>query len=396
MTGPFIRVACVVACVFAFANAASAQILPGTGGIPEQAIPGIGVPVYDYRFAQDVGAARARMTKAVQECNGTEWSEGLKQIRAAREARERASGNPFESDQARAQARADVEILNRYLGENQLVFPTACPSPSPASPFTLILLAGSQSPLNPFMDTTGFDSFFGPSAGLIDRRPATNARRSHFVAGARLRGTLCTSRTRVWRFRGPDPNNPPPDFDPNDPPRIPGADFCPFVEAGFQTGFGADSLVQDFAGINTVPLGFGRQTVRENFQVPVVVGASLPPIGPVIVDFYGGVTIDSWTHTLRGNEAGAPGGPGFYASQDRLTIDPTVGVGLRFDLGQAVGLPGLSVGVNAELQFRPGNVVMAQSNNFPSQRFFGTVDPHANVLITGRVYVPLNFLSRGN
>jgi hypothetical protein len=42
-----------------------------------------------------------------------------------------------------------------------------------------------------------------------------------------------------------------------------------------------------------------------------------------------------------------------------------------------VGFPDIVIGANAEFSFRPGNVVQAQSPNFPSQSYYGTVDPRA-------------------
>jgi hypothetical protein len=53
-----------------------------------------------------------------------------------------------------------------------------------------------------------------------------------------------------------------------------------------------------------------------------------------------------------------------------------------------VGFPDIIIGANAEFSFRPGNVVQAQSPNFPSQSYYGTVDPRANATFTVRVGIP--------
>jgi len=46
---------------------------------------------------------------------------------------------------------------------------------------------------------------------------------------------------------------------------------------------------------------------------------------------------------------------------------------------------GFLVGFNAELQFRPGSVVTAQSANFPSETYYSTVDPRTNLLLMARI-----------
>ena len=141
--------------------------------------------------------------------------------------------------------------------------------------------------------------------------------------------------------------------------------------------------------MNTTPQGFGQQTVRENVQVPLLIGLSIPfadgtsVIPPSVLNVYGGVTFDSWTHAISGRDGGAPAGPGFNASNNRFTVDPTVGLGWRTDMRSV--LPNLWIGWNVEAQFRPGSVVQAQSANFPSQTYYGTVDPRANLLVLGQI-----------
>jgi hypothetical protein len=80
------------------------------------------------------------------------------------------------------------------------------------------------------------------------------------------------------------------------------------------------------------------------------------------------------------------------AAQTRTTVDPTVGVGLRATFNnQSVGgiaLPPITIGANAELSFRPGSVVQAQSPNFPSESYYGTVDPRPIANFMFRVGIP--------
>jgi hypothetical protein len=103
-----------------------------------------------------------------------------------------------------------------------------------------------------------------------------------------------------------------------------------------------------------------------------------------LFDFYGGVTLDSWQQTLQGSEANDPTGTGFYGQNRRFTVDPTIGLGLRVPLTNLRSELPLFIGVNAELQFRPGSVVTVPSQVFPVT-YYGTVDPHANLAIMARI-----------
>ena len=170
--------------------------------------------------------------------------------------------------------------------------------------------------------------------------------------------------------------------------------FGSFIESGIQTSFGAQSFIQPFQAVSTTPQGFGSSTINENLQIPILGGVTAAfsgsnPASPVMIDAYGGITLDSWTQTLQGREAGAPGGPGFFGQNNRFTVDPTVGVGVRTIVPGVAGEVPLIVGLNAELMFRPGSVVIARSANFPSETYYGTVDPHANLAIMLRVGIPI-------
>jgi len=121
-------------------------------------------------------------------------------------------------------------------------------------------------------------------------------------------------------------------------------------------------------------------------RIPILIGGSVPIVptvtpggSPLFFNVYGGVTLDSWKQTLQGRDAGAPGGAGFFGQNQRFTVDPTAGVGFQTTMG------GFLVGLNAELQFRPGSVVTAQSANFTGETYYGTVDPRTNLLLMARI-----------
>jgi hypothetical protein len=167
--------------------------------------------------------------------------------------------------------------------------------------------------------------------------------------------------------------------------------FSIFFETGIQAGLGAQSFMQTFQNGGTTAGEFGSNTVREYWQVPLLVGVTLPiadrSSGPAaLFDLYAGVTIDSWGLVLQGAEANAPGQQGFYGQNRNLTADPTVGIGLRMPVGSLdAGLP-VFIGLNAELQFRPGSSVQALSSTFPVT-YYGTVDPYANLAVMARIGV---------
>ena len=72
--------------------------------------------------------------------------------------------------------------------------------------------------------------------------------------------------------------------------------------------------------------------------------------------------------------AGPRGCRRLCADRRRLRI-----AGLRTSFGA------FTIGINAEFQFRPGSVVSAASPNFAGQTYYGTVDPHTNLLLMGRI-----------
>jgi len=163
-----------------------------------------------------------------------------------------------------------------------------------------------------------------------------------------------------------------------------------FFETGIQSGFGAQSFIQPFQGTSPNALDFGTSTVREYFQVPLLLGVTVPIGGQaaspgVLLDVYGGVTIDSWSLVLQGAENGAPGQQGFNWENRMYTADPTIGLGVRVPVGELADLP-VFVGANAELQFRPGTSVQTFSNNF-AVSYTSSVGPTTNLAIMARIGV---------
>jgi hypothetical protein len=166
--------------------------------------------------------------------------------------------------------------------------------------------------------------------------------------------------------------------------------FGLFFEAGIQTGFGVQSAMMVFQDVSSSAGDFGSQTIRENIQIPLLLGVSLPvdkgPSGApsLLFDVYGGITLDSWTQTLQGAESNAPGQPGFFGQNRNFTTDPTIGIGLRAPVGNLSDDLPLFFGANAELQFRPGSVVSAASQNFPVT-YYGTINPYTNLALMLRL-----------
>ena len=164
--------------------------------------------------------------------------------------------------------------------------------------------------------------------------------------------------------------------------------FSVFFETGLQSGFAAQSFIQTFQNTSFFAGDFGSSTITEYYQIPLLLGVTVPvaerSASPsLLLDFYGGITLDSWAQTLQGAEMNAPG-QSFFGQNRRFSANPTVGLGVRMPVGNiGADLP-IIFGVNAELQFRPGSVVTVTSPNFPVT-YFGTVDPNANLAIMARI-----------
>jgi hypothetical protein len=165
--------------------------------------------------------------------------------------------------------------------------------------------------------------------------------------------------------------------------------FNVYFEGGLQTAFGAQSFLQPFANLSPTGADYGTATIKEYWQVPLLLGISVPVVSDVsgpraLLDVYGGITVDSWAHSIQGAEANAADGSGFSAANRRLTLNPTVGLGVRMPLGSVVEDTPLFFGLNAEVQFRPGSVVTAYSSDF-NVSYTSSVAPYANLAVMARI-----------
>jgi len=354
----------------------------GALGLPEKPIDGTSIAAFDDEFAKKVGRAIEAMRRAIRECNARNYEVAVLVLYQAQEERVReGSPGPDRDPVSRARADADARNIARWLEENWPRYPTPCDkrtgfldTPGDNKRFATFVTGGGSFALGGRSGAvTGVDSFLGPGERLIDNRLDGGASQGTGLLGVRVRAYATL-------FEGPE--GPPVERGERPPPALSG--IRGFFETGVQSSFGAASFTQNFSGVNAVPLGFGQQRINENFQIPIVIGVSLPVASGTRFDVYGGVALDSWTHTMSGGEAGAAGSS-FFAAQNRFTVDPTVGVGLQIGLGRALGVPNLIAGVNAELQFRPGSVVTAPSSAFAAQTYYGTVNPAVNLQATARI-----------
>ncbi len=368
---------------------AAAQVQPvstaqGAGfvGIPQNTSRETGIPFFSKRRADTVDVIIARARKAVAACESNDYTYWKGRYETERD--KKYSGEESLPITKEQEAR-DMENMLRAYKDNFPAYPTPCPpesaaTDSPLGPWSAVLIGGGTVALNGSGAITGVDTFFGSGNFLIDNRSNGASSSTVPMLGGRIRHTwqnqdtfndvVGSSLTNFWRRTS----------------------F--FVESGAQTSFGAQSFLQSFSGVSGVPQGYGSNTVKENFQIPVLIGVGLPLTGPgqppVFLDLYGGITLDSWSQTLQGREAGAPGGAGFFNQNNRFTVDPTIGGGVRMVVSdiKGSGFPALIVGVGAELSFRPGSAVQAQSSNFPSETYYGTVNAQANLSILARIGIP--------
>jgi hypothetical protein len=347
-------------------------------GVPEHTSSETGIPFFYQHDAQLADQATRDMRDAAAKCDRSAYDRALNSLyaRASLYDNERPATTGPEVELTLAKSRRDAAALND-VAQKRPPFPASCGSSDLVArsyaAFEAYLIGGGMVPLNGTGAVTGVDSFFGAGNFLIDNRTNDVFSTATPLAGGRLRLYWLDLKSNKFV-----------------------ANAQVFFESGIQTGFGAQSFIQTFSGVSATPQGFGSNTVKENFQVPILLGAGVPLTSgnqtPVFLDGYGGVTLSNSTQTLQGAESGAPGARGFFAQQNRTTVDPTVGIGLRaiFNNLSAGGaaLPPLIVGANAELSFRPGSVVQAQSSAFPSETYYGTVNsrPYAAFMI--RVGIP--------
>jgi hypothetical protein len=355
-------------------TSAFAQAKPASGdvrfiGIPEYTSTETGIPFFFKKNADRVDYSYRKIRDAIARCDRREYDKLVTYGFWLGE-------KPFDGSGPNLNAQIDRDVANSAQAGKQVPpFPEPCNPPGHQGgdrfhPYSLALLGGGFIPLSSTASVTGVDTFT-PGNFLIDNRSSNNAGAATGMIGARAQA--------VWLIRQAMEKE----------ERKWGLGV--FVETGVQTGFGSNSLNQSFQNVNTTPQGFGQQTVRENVQVPLLIGLSIAltdgtsVIPPSALNIYGGVTLDSWTHTISGRDGGAPAGPGFNAISNRFTVDPTVGMGWRSSIERSVRGGNFWIGWNVEAQFRPGSVVQAQSANFPSETYYGTVDPRTNVLVMGQI-----------
>jgi hypothetical protein len=394
----------------AFSDPSIAQAggLEGTGGLPENTVPGTSLPVYSSIVADQAGKILGRMRDAAAKCDRVAYDAALSDwnymLRTISESSTVSSLHfigygPAEqgagaAKQNSSRAGADRASLGRFQGGEE--FPTFPPSCAPPvlnfllGPGSLWFLGGGVIAMNGTGGVTGVDTFLGPGAYQIDNRPVSGAQGSPPFGGVRGRAEIMQFIVNSFFSEAPGGRQ---------VESCGGAVTCGgsslgiFFEAGVQSAFGSNSFVQNFTSINNTPQALGQQTVSDNFQIPILLGLSIPVFEarakslPFFLDLYAGITLDSWTQSLSGRELGAPAGPGFNATNNRLTVDPTLGIGLRTAWGDldGDGVPDLMWGISTEFQFRPGSVVIAPSPNFRSETYYGTVDPRVGMLIMGRV-----------
>jgi hypothetical protein len=322
-------------------------------GIPDYTSSETGIPFFYQNDAQLVDSAFQKMRDAASKCDRNAYEAALDSLRAQVSFYQSESPTLVTAEQRLTYEKSQRDMA--ALGDAILKrppFPANCGSQISIPAVTTLLTAGGFFAGAVVGDVGSVDMTPGPGAFLLSN-PAFGGSVNPIVpvvgARAQVRGFL-------W-YNGL---------------------FVTFGEVGVQSAFGAQTFNQGFCCQNTVPQGGGSNTITENFQVPILVGVSTPIVSagavtptPIFLDVVGGMTLDSWTHTLSGREASIPNGIGFFGQNNRFTVDPTVGVGVHTLFNR------LLVGVRAEVQFRPGSAVAAQSNNF-KQTYYGSTTPQTN------------------
>jgi hypothetical protein len=349
----------------------------GFKGIPEFTSTETGIPFFDQANAQLADQVIRDTRDAIAKCDERAYNRAGVSIANKFYTLLNAQHGTPEAELAVVKLRRDSDALDA-VNKMRPPFPHPC-TPPPIKvhePYSAYLIGGALVPISGIGNVTGVDTFFGAGNFLIDNRANGGSSNALGMAGARAR--LSAALFEVAR-----------EWSKSSAPH-----FSIFAESGVQSSFGAQSFNQTFQGVSTTPQGFGSNTIKENFQIPVLIGAALPLTGPgqmpVFLDLYGGITLDNWTQTLQGREAGAPGGSGFFGQNNRFTVDPTVGGGIRMVVGDIASgtFRDVIIGANAEVQFRPGSVVTAASPNFPSQTYYGTTGPQTNLVFMFRIGLP--------
>ena len=383
---------------------AQAPVLPGE---PSNPIPGTGgVPLFSSESAAAFGAILAKARDAAARCDRAAYDAALHEWDAYA-TNLWGSGN-LDRDMAKYSKTAAGTATVRQQGDQRVAdgatassykanspdfpqFPKDCDEKNKAARVNAaFFLTGSATVpmvggglINGVDMTPGVGNFllstgtYGPKATTFGQ---AGARARVYVPTSLFDYLMTGRRSRPFLSIGGFP------LPPSGPPQAPVPQTQLFIESGIQSGFGAQSFVQPFTGINAFPQGFGTSSVTENFQVPILIGASVPvgSLGgsPLSVEAYTGIMLDSWTHTLSGREAGAPAGGGIFSQSGHFSVDPTLGVGARINAGPFI------LGADAELMFRPGSVAIAHSSNF-NETYYSTIFPQPTLNLMVRVGIPL-------
>jgi hypothetical protein len=399
-------------------------------GLPGVTVRGTPFAVYDTRTAERASRIIADARRAAAACDAAALERAMNEYSAL--ISDAGAGKPGETSDQLAQRRNSVDILGRLY---QLEFPKQVDCPRPAGQATTPTPGTTPAPGMPPATTPapGATPVPGMPAPPADRRtgmlpggpmfelaavftgfhPAMgglNVTGFDLLAGAAAKDFLLAN-TTPYHALG-----------------LAGRFYCydlfgqggPLPGAGVFAELGADfflnrSHYQTFQRVNGFPQGFGEHVLVNNWAVNVALGIAIP-IGTspfmggvfvgaaqdggqpdactggacavsrnVMLDLYVGAAISNRTHTLQGNEAGAGAGAiAFYAQTNRTTIDPRIGVGVRLPFAVGGG-PAMFAGLNSEVTWRPGSVVAAQSRNFPSQAYYGTVDPGVDFSVSARL-----------
>jgi hypothetical protein len=125
-----------------------------------------------------------------------------------------------------------------------------------------------------------------------------------------------------------------------------------------------------FSNVSKFPKGTGTATLNLRTTVPLHVGVSIAAnkvgiqVPNLWFEIFGGANLDQWKSQFALTEAGAPAGAATSAARSYWLVDPAVGIGVKYALGN-----GFAIGLNSTWAFAEARSVMAQSPNFPSESY---------------------------
>ncbi|SEP23115.1 hypothetical protein SAMN02990966_04540 [Rhodospirillales bacterium URHD0017] len=336
----------------------------GSAGMPENVVPGTDIAFYAKWLVENVQTALYWAREGIRTCDRKLFDDARKVTEEMIDRLRKQMGSADPNGPTGRRYRHDIDQLQRLI-ERMGDFDKECPQAKTIEALMEFFLHG------------GFSLPFFLASNITSLDFLSHEQRSVFGGGGRNTGLFGGGfRVNVYKVN----------------PTV-------FLEARFQTAFGAPSFQQTFglSGFGApAQAPFGESLVRENWGIPILLGTTwslgtLGARGPALgLDIYGGITIANWTQSLNGAEAGTPGTPSFAAQQTRTSIDPTFGLGLRLptvDLN-GDGRSDLIVGLYGEVAFRQGSSVTVVSPNTGGLTYTGWVDTRPTASITLRVSVP--------